>query len=343
MSLSTGDDKRLRPPGRLRTRTRQVVAAIGTTALGFDTLGNCWPVAGGQRRFTKTVTITLGYAGGTNIDPYYNHVIQSAENALPGIKVQQVVYATYDDQLNEMPTQVAAGTIPDIIVWDNSAPVGQYAQQGAITSLNKLVKSARRQLERGSGRLVNAWTINGNLYGIPLYLQDSAYVYNLGMLKAAGYHRPAQVDATGRRRRLNRLQEDRQGRAHDPRQPLPPDAVRPGLRRRVGLRQDDQLECEHRRPAVPGQPVQPARSGLARPGRGLMGRRGCWRQSGRHVGRGPWYIGFMSSSAPNVNYALGPDTKFEWQAVRRHLWRRLHHHRPLQKPGRRHGTDQVLD
>ena len=34
--------------------------------------------------------------------------------------------------------------------------------------------------------LVNAWTIDGKLYGIPLYLQDSAYVYNLGLLKAAG-------------------------------------------------------------------------------------------------------------------------------------------------------------
>ena len=168
-----------------RGRTRQVLAAIGTTALASTLIATVGPLPGASAG-TKTVTITLGYAGGTNIDPYYDHVIQSAENALPGIKVQQVVYATYDEQLNEMPTQVAAGTIPDIIVWDNSAPVGQYAQKGAIMGLNKLVKSAGVNLSGDPGALINAWNINGNLYGIPLYLQDSAYVYNLGMLKAAG-------------------------------------------------------------------------------------------------------------------------------------------------------------
>jgi multiple sugar transport system substrate-binding protein len=135
---------------------------------------------------TKTVTITLGYAGGANIDPYYNHVIAAAEKALPGIKVKQVVYSTYDEQLDQMPSQAAAGTIPDIIVWDNSAPVGQYVQNGAIMNLSQLASAANVNLGADPAALVNAWKIGGKLYGIPLYLQDSAYVYNLGLLKAAG-------------------------------------------------------------------------------------------------------------------------------------------------------------
>lgn len=134
----------------------------------------------------QTVTITLGYAGGTNIDPYYNKVIAAAEKQLPGINVKQVVYATYDDQLNEMPAQVAAGTIPDIIVWDNSAPVTQYARQGAILNVNKYVAQEKVNLSADPAALVNAWSYNGGLYGVPLYLQDSAFVYNIGMLRAAG-------------------------------------------------------------------------------------------------------------------------------------------------------------
>jgi multiple sugar transport system substrate-binding protein len=158
---------------------------FGATALASTFLAATGPVSEAAAP-TKTVTVTLGYAGGTNIDPYYDHVIAAAEKALPWVKVKQVVYATYDEQLDEMPSEVAAGTIPDIIVWDNSAPVGQYVQEGAIMSLNKLVGSSGTNLSVDPAALVNAWTINGKLYGIPLYLQDSAYVYNLGMLKAAG-------------------------------------------------------------------------------------------------------------------------------------------------------------
>ncbi|HMK96706.1 MAG TPA: extracellular solute-binding protein [Acidimicrobiales bacterium] len=162
-----------------------MLALLSTTALSLAFVAAPSPLPSASAA-TKTVTITLGYAGGANIDPYYNHVIAAAEKALPGIVVKQVVYATYDDQLDEMPTEIAARTIPDIIVWDNSAPVGQYVQQGAIMGLNKLVASAGVNLSVDPAALVHAWTINGNLYGIPLYLQDSAYVYNLGMLKAAG-------------------------------------------------------------------------------------------------------------------------------------------------------------
>ena len=290
----------------LRTRTRQVVAAIGTTALASTLLATAGPLPGASAASTKTVTITLGYAGGTNIDPYYDHVIQSAENALPGIKVQPVVYATYDDQLNEMPTQVAAGTIPDIIVWDNSAPVGQYAQQGAITSLNKLVKSARVNLSGDPGALVNAWTINGNLYGIPLYLQDSAYVYNLGMLKAAGittlpksmqqvgadaltvYKKTGKAGLTI----LDNLFHLTQyvlafGGGWGFGKTINSSANIAGMQFLVNL--------FNRHAAVLPDQVGASWDGVA------VGDNQAAMSDG-----GPWYIGFMSSSAPSVNYALAP-------------------------------------
>ncbi|MGD0715956.1 MAG: extracellular solute-binding protein, partial [Gaiellaceae bacterium] len=134
----------------------------------------------------RAVQITLGYAGGPNIDPYYKQIIGAAEAALPNITVKTIVYATYDDQLNQMPQQVAAGTIPDIIVWDNSAPVAQYVAEKAIRPLNTLVTQAKVNLGVDPQALVNAWTINGQLYGVPSYLQDSAFVYNLDMFNQAG-------------------------------------------------------------------------------------------------------------------------------------------------------------
>jgi len=185
MRLFTSDRSQ-QGSGARRGRRRCVPALAAMTAAAVVTPGLVAATTQVASGSTSPVTITLGYAGGANIDPYYNYVIAAAEKALPGITVKQVVYSTYDEQLDEMPAQAAAGTIPDIIVWDNSAPVGQYVQNGAIMSLNKLVSATGVNLSVDPAALVNAWTINGKLYGIPLYLQDSAYVYNLGMLKAAG-------------------------------------------------------------------------------------------------------------------------------------------------------------
>jgi multiple sugar transport system substrate-binding protein len=288
----------------LRTRTRQVLAAIGTTALVSTLITTTGPLPGASA--AQTVTITLGYAGGTNIDPYYNHVIQAAEDALPNINVQQVVYATYDDQLNEMPTQVAAGTIPDIIVWDNSAPVGQYAQQGAIMNLNKLVKSTGVNLSGDPNALINAWKINGGLYGIPLYLQDSAYVYNLGMLKAAGittlptsmqqvgtdaltvYKKTGKAGLTI----LDNLFHLTQyvlafGGGWGFGKTINSSANIAGFQFLVNL--------FNRHAAVLPDQVGASWDGVA------VGDNQAAMSDG-----GPWYIGFMSSAAPNVNYALGP-------------------------------------
>jgi multiple sugar transport system substrate-binding protein len=131
-------------------------------------------------------TVTLGYAGGENLNGYYAKLLAAAHKAMPNLTIKQVVYPTYDDQLNTMLQQVAAGTIPDVIVWDNSAPVGQYAQQGAIQPLNSLVAQQNINLGVYPSALNKAWTINGKLYGVPSYLQDSGFVFNQGLLARAG-------------------------------------------------------------------------------------------------------------------------------------------------------------
>src|SRR5262249_20582974 len=85
-----------------------------------------------------------------------------------------------------MPQQVAAGTIPDVIVWDNSAPVAQYVAEKAIRSLSALASQNALGLAGNPRALVKAWTINGQLYGVPSYLQDSAFVYNINLFNSAG-------------------------------------------------------------------------------------------------------------------------------------------------------------
>jgi multiple sugar transport system substrate-binding protein len=254
-----------------------------------------------------TVNITLGYAGGANIDPYYNEVIKAAEKALPGVNISQVVYPTYDQQLAEMPAQVAAGTIPDIIVWDNSAPVGEYAASHAIKNIKGLVRTDHVNLGVDPPALVRAWTINGKLYGVPLYLQDSAFVYNWGLLKSAGVTSPpksmAEVRADAKLVKqksgtaglviLDNLFHLTQyvlafgggwhnGRTIDSSQNVA------GLQFLV-----DMFVKDH-------SAILPNQVGAAWDGQALADNQAAMSDGG------PWYIGFMAATAPSVKYTLAP-------------------------------------
>lgn len=286
-------------------RRRNALAGLAAAAVASATFAGTAPLALAGST-PKTVTITLGYAGGTNVDPYYNHVIAAAEKALPWVKVKPIVYATYDDQLNQMPSQVAAGTIPDIIVWDNSAPVGQYAAQGAIMDISKLARMARVNLGADPAALVRAWTINGKLYGAPLYLQDSAFVYNLAMLNAAGvkstptsmgqvgtdaltvYKKTGKAGLTI----LDNLFHLTQyvlafGGGWGFGKTIDSKANEAGLNFLVNL-------FKQKAAVLPNQ-VGAAWDGVA-----------VADSEAAMSDGGPWYIGFMSATAPKVSYKLGP-------------------------------------
>lgn len=131
-------------------------------------------------------TVTVGYAGGGVVNTYMADIIKHAEKLLPHVTIKQDVYPTYDDQLNQLPTQFAAGTAPDITLWDNSAPIAEFATEGAIAPMDGLIGKTTITLSAFPDALVNGWKINGNLYGVPSYLQNSAYVYNKNVLSAAG-------------------------------------------------------------------------------------------------------------------------------------------------------------
>ncbi len=160
------------------------IAVIAVT--GLVTACGSSSSSGGSSPAKLSGTVSVGFAGGGVINTYMADIIKHAEKALPGVKIKQVVYPTYDDQLNELPTEFAAGTAPDITLWDNSAPVAEFATQGAIASMSSLIGSTSIKLSAFPQALVNGWKIDGKLYGVPSYLQNSAYVYNHEVLDKAG-------------------------------------------------------------------------------------------------------------------------------------------------------------
>lgn len=258
-----------------------------------------------RRHVTKHVTITVGYSAGAG-DSYYTNEFKLAEKAFPGLTIKPVVYPTYDEQLNEMPQQAAAGTLPDVIVWDNSAPVGQYAKEGVIQSLSKYAAADHFNLKAYPSALVKAWTIDKNLYGVPLYLQNSGEVYNLTMFKKAGItalpRSMAEVAADAKRvyqktgqaglTILDNLFHLTQyalafgggwdyGKTIDSRQNV------------AGLQFLVDLFKEH-------AAVLPDQVGAAWDGQAVAENKAAISDGG------PWYIAFMKATAPKVDYVLRP-------------------------------------
>lgn len=161
------------------SRTVTAMAAAATLVLGA--IGTT--VA---QDASTPVEVTVGYATSPAWEAWYAEVLKDAETALPDVTIKLVTYPTYDDQLNQLPTQFAAGTVPDIIQWDNAAPVAQYASEGVLVPLEDLVPATSIDLAVYPEALVHGWTIDGHLYAIPAYLQNSAFVYRQDLLERAG-------------------------------------------------------------------------------------------------------------------------------------------------------------
>jgi multiple sugar transport system substrate-binding protein len=261
---------------------------------------------GGSSSGKLSGTITVGFAGGGVVNTYMAVIIKHAEKLLPGVTIKQVVYPTYDDQLNELPTEFAAGTAPDITLWDNSAPVAEFATQGAIASMSDLIGSTSVNLSAFPKALVNGWTINGKLYGVPSYLQNSAYVYNHNVLDAAGITTyPTTISQVGT--------DAQQVKAR---------TGKPGIVILENLFHLTQYMIAFGGGYHGGKTIDSAKNEeglnfllkLFAQGAAASSQQLGATWDGVAIGDnqaamadgGPWYIGYMSTSAPKVSYSLEP-------------------------------------
>jgi len=141
--------------------------------------------AGGTQEASGPVTVSLGYSGGVWIEKYFDQVTAGLAQSAPNLSVKKVVYPTYDDLLNGLPTQVAARTNPDVLYWTNEQ-LADYVSNGVLEPLDPLLGASKIDLGVFYRGLVQGWTMNGKLYGVPFNGQNSAMVVNLDLLKQAG-------------------------------------------------------------------------------------------------------------------------------------------------------------
>jgi multiple sugar transport system substrate-binding protein len=254
----------------------------------------------------STVEIVVGYSGGGVVDTYMEQIIDAAQEALPDVKISTAVYPTYDDQLNQLPTQFAAGTAPDVLLWDNSAPIAQYATDGAIVGIDDLISGTDVDLGAYPTALVDGWTVDGELVGVPSYLQNSGIVYNDDVLAAAGVtEKPATIEELGS------LASSVQASTGKPGIVLLDNLfhlTQYALAFGGGWGGGDTIDSEENVEAMDfllglfasGGAATAQQLGATWDGEAIANGAAAASDAG------PWYIGFMATTAPDVAYTLEP-------------------------------------
>ena len=129
------------------------------------------------------VVIKFGAWGSDHDNAAFLEMAEGIADAVPGVKgIELVTYASTSDFWNNLPAQVAAGTAPDLVLPTNEN-VFEYIDGGlyqpfdeSLIDLSNIDESA-----------INVWTVEGQLYGIPIDAQPTCLLLNLDLFKELGY------------------------------------------------------------------------------------------------------------------------------------------------------------
>lgn len=159
----------------LTTRKGLAALLLAGTALG----------ANAAAAETLTVYFNAGHAYQTYLD-----VIDQFEKDHPGWDVQLEKFQ-WPDMRTKLVADFAAGTPPDLSAEPGSW-VPEFAQQGLLTPLTDYIQGSPDYgfPDDWQESSVRKNTVNGDVYGIQIHLTCATLVYNVDMLKAAGYDAP---------------------------------------------------------------------------------------------------------------------------------------------------------
>ncbi|KUM42385.1 ABC transporter substrate-binding protein [Arthrobacter sp. EpRS71] len=159
-------------------------AVISTSLL----LTGCGTNAEPEREGTAQdpVTITMSWWGNDSRAKTTQEVIKKFEEANPDIKVN-AEYSEFGAYWDKLATQVAAGTMPDVITMAGSYP-GEYASRGALLDLDQV--SGQIDLNQFDDEILNLGRIEGKQYSITAGTNSLTMVLDPAVFESAGVPLP---------------------------------------------------------------------------------------------------------------------------------------------------------
>jgi multiple sugar transport system substrate-binding protein len=147
---------------------------------------------GGSSSSSSNGVVNLTYAlWDQNEEVGYQQSINAFMKLHPNIHVtiEQTPWASYWQKLG---TEFAAGNAPDVF-WDHLAYYPQFVQQGQLMNLSPLIKQSNLDMSQYYSTLVNEWTYQGNVYGLPKDWDTIAILYNKQIFQKAGLPAPTNL------------------------------------------------------------------------------------------------------------------------------------------------------
>jgi multiple sugar transport system substrate-binding protein len=161
-----------------------LASVASMTALGLAGCGST-----GTSGSSQSTTLQLYFWGPASRNQLTKKAIQAYQTAHPNVTIHSAFsdWSSYWDKLN---TQIAGGTIPDLIQMD-LAYIAQYANQGVIMDLSDLIGRKAIDTTKQDTTLLENSKYNGKLYGIPLGGNYGGLVYDTDLVKEAGVGAPS--------------------------------------------------------------------------------------------------------------------------------------------------------
>lgn len=153
------------------------VTGCASSSSGTDSTGSSAPAS-----TQKPITLKLGAWGNAEDFSAFESMAKGVEKAVPGVeKIEVVQYPSTTDFWNSLPSQIAAGTAPDMVLPTNEN-ANEYITGGLFVPFDK----ASTDLTNISKDGIRIWTVDDKLYGFPIDMQPTCMLLNKDIWKANG-------------------------------------------------------------------------------------------------------------------------------------------------------------
>ncbi|MCM2535272.1 sugar ABC transporter substrate-binding protein [Neobacillus pocheonensis] len=120
--------------------------------------------------------------------PAIDEIIKLFNEKYPNIKVKTEL-TPYGQYFQKLETAATGGALPDVL-WMNGAHVVQYAEGKVILPLSDMAKKDNYSLDNYPKSLIDLYTVDGKVYGIPKDYDTTGLWYNKKIFDDAGVPYP---------------------------------------------------------------------------------------------------------------------------------------------------------
>lgn len=167
-----------------------IMLVLSLTACGSDddeSDGENIENGGGETDDGETVTLTLGIWD-TYQEPILREIADNFQETHENIKIE-IQLTPWDQYWTKLETAATGEVLPDVF-WINGPNIVRYASNGMIMPIGDKVEAEGLDMELFPGGLVDLYTVEGELYGIPKDWDLTALWYNKELFDAKDLEYP---------------------------------------------------------------------------------------------------------------------------------------------------------